>query len=54
VGVGNTIGKPVLNFAAFDLDGSFVRPPDNVSAFKEMRNHMLTSCLNRNNVRARG
>jgi uncharacterized protein YjbI with pentapeptide repeats len=45
VGVGNTIGKPVLNFAAFDLDGSFVRPPDNVSAFKEMRNHMLNVLL---------
>ena len=45
VGVGDTIGKPLLNFAAFDLDGSSVPPPANVSAFKEMRNHMLNVLL---------
>ena len=45
VGVGNTVGKPMLDFAAFDLDGSPVRPSDHVSGFKEVRNHMLNVLL---------
>ncbi len=41
VGVGGTVGKPMLDFAAFDLDGSTVPPPTNASDFNDMRNHML-------------
>ena len=41
VSVGDTVGKPMLDFAAFDLDGSSVSPPTNVSDFNEMRNRML-------------
>jgi len=41
VGVGDTVGKPLLDFAAFDLDGSTVPPPTNVSDFDDKRDHML-------------
>jgi len=45
IGVGDTVGKPMLNFAAFDLDGSSVPPPTFVSDFNGMRNRMLNRLL---------
>jgi uncharacterized protein YjbI with pentapeptide repeats len=41
VGVGDTVGRPTLNFAGFDLDGASAPPPTNVSDFDDMRNYML-------------
>jgi uncharacterized protein YjbI with pentapeptide repeats len=41
VGVGNTVGRPMLNFAGFDLDGASAPPPANISQFNHMRNQML-------------
>jgi uncharacterized protein YjbI with pentapeptide repeats len=41
VGVGGTVGQPMLDFASFDLDGTYVPPPADVSEFKDMRNRML-------------
>jgi uncharacterized protein YjbI with pentapeptide repeats len=45
VGVGDTVGRPTLDFAAFDLDGSTVPPPANFSDFDDMRNRMLNVLL---------
>ncbi|HVR55507.1 MAG TPA: pentapeptide repeat-containing protein [Pseudolabrys sp.] len=52
VGVGNTVGQPVLDFAAFDLDGSSVPPPAYVSDFKDMRDRMLNVLFNEEKRRA--
>jgi uncharacterized protein YjbI with pentapeptide repeats len=41
VRVGNTVGQPILSFAAFDLDGSSVPSLAEVSDFNDMRNDML-------------
>ena len=45
VGVGDTVGRPLLDFATFDLDGSSVPVPTNVSEFGDMRNRMLNLLL---------
>lgn len=41
VNVGDTVGQPLLSFAAFDLDGTPASTPTDVSQFNDMRNHML-------------
>jgi len=41
VRVGNTVGRPYLSFAAFDLDGTTVSAPARISSFNSRRNHML-------------
>ena len=45
VGVGDTVGRPLLDFATFDLDGSSAPVPTNVSEFGDMRNRMLNLLL---------
>lgn len=52
VRVSNTVGQPILDFAAFDLDGSSVPPPAHDVDFKDMRNRMLSVLLDEEKRRA--
>jgi uncharacterized protein YjbI with pentapeptide repeats len=45
VGVGDTVGRPTLDFAGFDLDGTSEPPMTNFSDFDDMRNYMLNVLL---------
>jgi uncharacterized protein YjbI with pentapeptide repeats len=45
VRVGDTVGQPQLNFAAFELDGTSVPLPTSASHFNDMRNRMLEALL---------
>jgi uncharacterized protein YjbI with pentapeptide repeats len=45
VGVGDTVGRPMLDFAGFDLDGTPVPLPTDFSDFDDKRNHMLNVLL---------
>jgi uncharacterized protein YjbI with pentapeptide repeats len=45
VGVGGTVGRPMLDFAGFDLDGTPVPLPTDFSDFDDKRNHMLNVLL---------